>query len=248
MLSDILAFIWAVLSHWQSYATGGVVTGLIGVVERLSGKQLPKKLYLSIFVVSFLLAAFFMAWRDEYSRANQLSFTGGSQRQRIEDLSQEKQNCQDDYTRLKQNLPVDFVEPKDSLRRKTLRIVKELMEFWSTRPLPAQPVPNATSDEDRKRNAVWDQYWREAQTAYGSANFRNRLLGIVREYKNKGIETGFLERSLEQPERLIGSFPYGGWQLDNCFQFESEICLLHEMAYHVDAHDQAILLTADSKN
>lgn len=70
--SDLLAFLLSFLSHWQSYATGGAVTGLIGVIERLSGKQLSKQVYSMIFVVSFSLAAFFMAWRDEHRRANAL--------------------------------------------------------------------------------------------------------------------------------------------------------------------------------
>jgi hypothetical protein len=72
MWSDLLVFLWAYLSHWQSYATGGVVTGIIAVFERLSGKQLPKKAYAWIFIICFSLAAFFMAWREEYKRANNL--------------------------------------------------------------------------------------------------------------------------------------------------------------------------------
>jgi hypothetical protein len=70
---DLFAFLISYLSHWQSYATGGVVTGLIAVVERLSGKQLTKKMYAAIFIGIFSLAAFFLAWRDQYTRANDLA-------------------------------------------------------------------------------------------------------------------------------------------------------------------------------
>lgn len=94
--------------------------------------------------------------------------------------------------------PKGVAEPRNSLRKRTLRIVRELSEFWSKRPTPSQqPVQNATSDEDRKRNTEWEQYWRDAKTAYDFADFRERLVGIVREYKNKGIGTGILEQSFD---------------------------------------------------
>jgi hypothetical protein len=72
MVSEIARFIWAVLSHWQAYATGGVVTGIVNVVERLSGKTLPKKAYALIFVIFFLLVAFFLAWHEQYEIALQV--------------------------------------------------------------------------------------------------------------------------------------------------------------------------------
>jgi hypothetical protein len=70
---DLFIFLISYLSHWQSYATGGVLTGLIAVFERLSGKQLTKKVYAAIFVGIFSVAAFFLAWRDQYTRANILA-------------------------------------------------------------------------------------------------------------------------------------------------------------------------------
>jgi hypothetical protein len=241
MWSDFFVFTWAVLSHWQSYVTGGVMTGLIGVIERLSGKQLPKRVYLSIFVVSFLLAAFFMAWRDEYTRGNQLDRDATAQKAQILDLRNERQKIEGDYSQLQQSLPVAFVEPKGSLRRRTMRLVHELNGFWGKRPTPVQqPIHNPQTEEDRQRNVAWDKYWRDAKTAYLNADYRQRLVGIVREYKNKGVETGFMEQSFDQPERLVGAAPFGGWQLDNCTQYMNELCQLRELTFHVDAHDQRI--------
>jgi len=37
-MSDILQFVWAVLSRWQAYISGGVVTALITIVEKKRGK------------------------------------------------------------------------------------------------------------------------------------------------------------------------------------------------------------------
>ena len=110
--------------------------------------------------------------------------------------------------------------------------------------MPPQPVSAPTSEEDRKRNAVWDQHWRDATAAYSDAHYRERLLGIVREYKNKGIDIGYLETALEQPDRLVGSATFGGWQLDKCYQYTSELCLLRELAYHVQPNDEPIFLAA----
>lgn len=132
-------------------------------------------------------------------------------------------------------------ESHDSLRRRTIRLVDELNLFWSRRAAPArQPVQSATSDEDRKLNAAWDEYWRTGKAAYLNANYRERLVGIVREYKNKGVQTGFMEQAFDQPERLVGAAPYGGWQLDNCAQYMNELCQLRELAFHVNAQDQRI--------
>src|SRR5205085_6770209 len=64
--SDLITFIVAVISHWQAYATGGVVTMAVGLFERLSGKHLNKRTYAGLFVGVFLLVSFFMAWRDEH--------------------------------------------------------------------------------------------------------------------------------------------------------------------------------------
>jgi hypothetical protein len=71
-LRDIGQFIVAVVSHWQAYVTGGVVTGLVSVGERLTGKTLPNKVYAAVFLGFFLLVSFFLAWDDEYRRSNKL--------------------------------------------------------------------------------------------------------------------------------------------------------------------------------
>jgi hypothetical protein len=99
--SDLLYFLWSVISHWQSYATGGVVTGLIGVTERLSGKQLPRKVYALIFVASFLLAACFMAWREEFTRANRLDRDNTAQKASLVIVSRER----DDVRKIADRVP-----------------------------------------------------------------------------------------------------------------------------------------------
>jgi len=137
-----------------------------------------------------------------------------------------------------------FVEPENSLRRRTVRLVYDISDFWSRRPMPAQPVQNPTGDEEKKRNAAWDKYWQDAQTAYKATHYRERLLEVAMQFKNQGFDTQVLERSLEQPDRMIGSFPYGGSQLENCSGYMTELCQLEYMAYRVDEHDKRYFIEA----
>jgi len=139
-------------------------------------------------------------------------------------------------------------ESPNSLRQRTIRLVSELNIFWSRRPTPTgQKIQNPSSDEERQRNAAWDSYWRDTTAAYTNADFRERILGIVREYKSKGIDTGYLEQGAEQPDRLIGAGAFGGYALSGCGQYMNDLCQLRELAYHVDGNDQGIILGSQSQ-
>lgn len=157
-------------------------------------------------------------------------------------LNRENDKLSRDIATLTRNQPVPLVESPDSLRRRTLKVVNDLTLFWSRRPLPLQPVQNPSTDEERQRNAKWDAYWHEANAAYVNAGFRERILGIVRQYKAKGVDIGFLEQAAEQSERTWGAMAYGG---TDCSRYQSELCQLRELAYHVDANDNAIVLTLE---
>lgn len=64
-LTDLFNFIITILTHWQAYLTGGVITGVIGLAERLSNYRLTRRAYVALFVITFLLVSFFSAWRDQ---------------------------------------------------------------------------------------------------------------------------------------------------------------------------------------
>ncbi len=72
IVSDFFFFTYAVLSYWQAYATGGLVTAIVGLFERFTERRLTKKAYLGLFVVTFLFAAFFFAWRAEHTQSTAL--------------------------------------------------------------------------------------------------------------------------------------------------------------------------------
>lgn len=64
MYHQIWNFVCAVVDHWATLLTGGIVTAIVAFVERYNNKPINPKLMLRIFGV-FLVWAFFLAWRDE---------------------------------------------------------------------------------------------------------------------------------------------------------------------------------------
>ena len=65
-MSDVLQFVWAVLSRWQAYITGGVVTALITIVEKKRGKAFSWRVFVW-FLAVYLVVAFYLAWHDEHT-------------------------------------------------------------------------------------------------------------------------------------------------------------------------------------
>jgi len=71
-LTDIRDCAVAVFSYWQSYVTGGGITALAVLYEKVADRTLPRWTYLVLFLVVFVLMSFFLAWRDEHRLARQL--------------------------------------------------------------------------------------------------------------------------------------------------------------------------------
>lgn len=72
---DLLKFLAAVVTHWQAYATGGVVTAVVNAIERLTKLRLTKAAYIGLFIVTFLFVAFFLAWHDELNSVREANKT-----------------------------------------------------------------------------------------------------------------------------------------------------------------------------
>jgi hypothetical protein len=56
-LREVGLFVWSVLTHWQALATGGIITGLLLVAEKVFDWPLSRQAFIVIMVVMFLLAA-----------------------------------------------------------------------------------------------------------------------------------------------------------------------------------------------
>ena len=68
--------------------------------------------------------------------------------------------------------------------------------------------------------------------------YKDRMVGIVREYHAKGVPTGYLESSAAQrPPNW--AMPGSGWEGSP----QDEIWQLRDLAYHVDAKGNAIFIS-----
>src|SRR5260370_21695528 len=129
-------------------------------------------------------------------------------------------------------------ESVDSLRRRTVRLANEYSDFWVKNPGPPYPsVQNPVTEQDIKRQKVWDEYWRRVTAVY-DRKYKDRIIGTIREYKTKGIPTGYLEAAAENHVFAASPFSQTGFLVPTCSQ--DELCQFRELAYHVDAKDQMI--------
>lgn len=105
MLSDVGVFLVAVISHWQSYITGGAVTALIYIFERLTDWKMPKWAFAAVFLGVFLLVSFFLVWKEQYSLANQIP----TLQAQLRDKDREIQNLKDKPSQVQVNVPAPIV-------------------------------------------------------------------------------------------------------------------------------------------
>ena len=66
-LSQVPAFTFNVMSHWQALVTGGVVTALVGAYQGLTTKQVKPKIYFYVFIIVAFVCSCFLSWHDEHN-------------------------------------------------------------------------------------------------------------------------------------------------------------------------------------
>jgi hypothetical protein len=131
-------------------------------------------------------------------------------------------------------------EPQDSLRRRTEKAADELYEYLEKRAANQPPFagPNSNdpnpSDETKKAIQRYQAYAQETENYY-MRHFKDRMVGIIREYQLKGVPVRYLENDFSRTQLLpyiaaVGSVGEGA---DDLSQFR-------ELAFHVDARDNLI--------
>lgn len=70
LLADLSQWCWAVLTQWQGWVTGGVIPAGYVTYEKLSGRTVSVRHWISVFLVLGFVAANFQAWRDEHRVAS----------------------------------------------------------------------------------------------------------------------------------------------------------------------------------
>jgi hypothetical protein len=133
-------------------------------------------------------------------------------------------------------------ESPDSLRRRTEKLADEYYKYALKRredhPPAAYPDsrdPNPT-EERKKMIAACRKYDQETEDYY-QKHFKDRMVGIVKEYNAHGVKTGYLESDLTQrpPSVAVPGSAWEGSLMDGLSQFP-------ELAYHVDKRDRLIVL------
>jgi hypothetical protein len=69
ILKQMGDFVWAVITNWAGYATGGVIVALVSLWSLLR-KIPPSKKFGVVLALVFLFVALFNAWRDQYVRSH----------------------------------------------------------------------------------------------------------------------------------------------------------------------------------
>ncbi len=137
-------------------------------------------------------------------------------------------------------LPKPFKELSDSLRRRTFKLADEYTAFFVQvqQDKPPDAVPNSAepspSEERKKAMQIYKDYWQKVADQYAS-RFKERFVGITKEYESRGVRVGFLANDFAQRMPMIP-------QLGSAWEGMDEISRFRELAYHVDARDHLIVL------
>lgn len=75
LLRDFGQFLWAVITNWAGYATGGILVALVGLWSIT--KRPPSKKFSLCLLGVFLFLAFFNAWEDEHKKAKEGAYLQG---------------------------------------------------------------------------------------------------------------------------------------------------------------------------
>jgi hypothetical protein len=125
MWSEIFIFILAVLSHWQSYVTGGAVTGIVFFIERVFDWKMPKWAFIAVFGVVFLLVSFFLAWQEQYREALKIP----ALQQQVQDQAKQITELKEKPAQVQVNVPAPVVNVPSQMAymstNDTVAVVKE---------------------------------------------------------------------------------------------------------------------------
>jgi len=134
-----------------------------------------------------------------------------------------------------------FQEPEspDSLRRRTNKTADDVYKYLSKRmegrPPDAWPNSNDPNPSpERKQEIKRSQEYAQETQDYYMKHFRDRLVGIIKEYDSKGVPTRFLENDFKQ---RIPGIPEAG----SVWEGMDELSRFRELAYRVDARDHLIV-------
>lgn len=130
-------------------------------------------------------------------------------------------------------------EAPDSLRRRTFKVADEFTAFLIERQKskPPDAFPNSADpnpSEERKREIEKSQAYYRGIEDYYFKNFKDRFVGIIKEYDSKGVKTGYLGFDFAQ---RVPYLPPPGTMMDG----SDSLSLFRDLSFHVDARDHLIV-------
>ena len=148
--------------------------------------------------------------------------------------SAQLQDAKHEIEILKTQKPKPTVEPKNSLRKRVVRLTDDLeglvREQNATLPTVEQ-VQTMTPEQKNAANKALDEATKKMEAIYLD-KFRSRTVGIIAELKAKGLMTGYWDAPLEKGAEF--RIPIG-----------EEIHRLRELAYHLDGQDRVVAITGN---
>lgn len=131
-------------------------------------------------------------------------------------------------------------ESATSLRRRTMKLANDVSDFlrgrYETHPPFAYPNSNDPNPSEERKAAIKKaQEYDQKTTDEYMRKYKDRAVGIISEYRAKGVPVGFLEQSFSQ-RVPVWAIPGSVWE-DNP---QNELVQFRELAFHVDAKDQMI--------
>ncbi|SRR5713101_308723 len=229
----ILDYICTTFAYWWVIVPGALMPArdIFNLFKRL-GKT-PRWLELAVIFVCLTVAQF-LAYRNTVhnlytviDEKRQCNIQKNAQAATINELN----------TKLSEFIQP---EPPDSLRRRTVKLADEfsiyLASMLENKNKPPDASPNSADpnpSEERKKEIQASQAYYRGIEDYYAKHFRNRFVGIVKEYENRGVRTGYLANDFAQRVPYI---PQTGSVMDGL----DEISRFRDLAYHVDARDHLI--------
>jgi hypothetical protein len=238
MGTTLLALAIGALNHYVVPYIDGVLDG-----EKPAKKPLLKRIRGTVIVTlaTWLLLYCLNVGYTIYTDHANLAAQNQSKDQRIRDQEQQLEQNTSTIGDLNRKLStLTIQEPNDSLRRRTFKLADDLTDYLMMRQgnhppyaYPDSRDPNPS--EERKKMILTAQSFDQETMNYYSKHFKDRLVGILKEYNARGVKTGYLESDANQ--RLPAIAPPGSITEGSCYD---DLSQFRDLAYHVDAKGNLI--------
>jgi hypothetical protein len=216
--------IWhAIRIPWKLYSEGRKLNwgwGVLGIGVTLG-----------MMFLTYWTVAWFMTMQPKV----EINVAPSAERKRIEELEKQIRNFQ------------PFVESDNSLRRRTIRLADRIDDWASERrtnhPPYTYPDPNSPDKSAAREKAIAvAQKYDQETTEQFTHRFQGEWIGIVNEYVARGVRTGTLVNDAQQLHPA--QYTMYEFAVEDNGNYSTATSRFRELAYHVDARDQRIDISA----